>query len=136
MIIDTNVLVSALFNYNSPPQFILSQVYASKLIPILNEEILNEYTDVLYREKFHFDQQNIKKILSYLKTIGTYVDRKPTAELFTDEKDVPFYETLEKARELYDAYLVTGNMKHFPAKSYIVSPREMLEIIEDCDIVV
>ena len=28
-----------------------------------------------------------------------------------------------------DAYLVTGNMKHFPKEPFIVTPREMLDII-------
>jgi hypothetical protein len=27
------------------------------------------------------------------------------------------------------AYLVTGNIKHFPEKPFIVTPREMLDII-------
>ena len=34
------------------------------------------------------------------------------------------------ARNTMDAYLITGNMKHYPVRSYIVTPREMLEIIE------
>lgn len=29
-----------------------------------------------------------------------------------------------------DSFLVTGNLKHFPKKPFIVSPAEMVEIIE------
>ena len=29
-----------------------------------------------------------------------------------------------------DAYLVTGNMKHYPIRNYVVTPRQMLDIIE------
>ena len=29
-----------------------------------------------------------------------------------------------------DAYLVTGNIKHFPDKPFVVTPREMIEILE------
>lgn len=29
-----------------------------------------------------------------------------------------------------DAYLITGNLKHYPVRSYVVTPRQMLEIIE------
>ena len=35
-----------------------------------------------------------------------------------------------EARKENDAYLVTGNIKHFPAKRFVVTPREMLEILE------
>lgn len=32
-------------------------------------------------------------------------------------------------RKAEDAYLVTGNIKHFPVKPYVVTPRKMLDII-------
>lgn len=44
-------------------------------------------------------------------------------------KEVPFYEVvLEKRDE--EAYLVTGNTKHFPKESFVVTPRELLDILE------
>ena len=33
-------------------------------------------------------------------------------------------------RKSDDAYLVTGNLKHFPAREYIVTPAEMMSILE------
>ena len=43
-------------------------------------------------------------------------------------KDLPFYEVvMEKQHE--GAYLVTGNMKHFPSKHFIVTPREFINIL-------
>ena len=33
--------------------------------------------------------------------------------------------------EYEDAYLVTGNIKHFPIKTYVVTPREMLDIVAE-----
>ena len=36
-----------------------------------------------------------------------------------------------EARETTDAYLVTGNIKHFPVKPYVVTPKEMLEILNE-----
>ena len=35
------------------------------------------------------------------------------------------------ARNTMDAYLVTGNLKHYPVRNYVVIPRQMLEIIEE-----
>ncbi len=43
-------------------------------------------------------------------------------------KDLPFYEfVLEKGED--EAYLVTGNIKHFPAKPFVVTAREFLDIL-------
>ena len=44
-------------------------------------------------------------------------------------KDLPFYEVVMEKR-VDDAYLVTGNIKHFPKRTYIVTARQMLDIIE------
>ncbi|MBR2181088.1 MAG: hypothetical protein IJ949_04265 [Oscillospiraceae bacterium] len=38
-------------------------------------------------------------------------------------------QVLKEARKDVDAYLVTGNLKHFPEKSFVVTPKEMIEII-------
>ena len=50
--------------------------------------------------------------------------------LLSDE-DVIFYAVTMEARKESDAYLVTGNIKHFPLKHYVVTPREMLTILEN-----
>lgn len=43
-------------------------------------------------------------------------------------KDLPFYEVvLEKRKD--NAYLITGNIKHFPIEPFIVTPRELLNIL-------
>ena len=62
---------------------------------------------------------------------GIFVDAGPIEEILPDPKDVVFYAVMMgKRKESEDAYLVTGNIKHFPAKSFVVTPKEMLEIIE------
>ena len=48
-------------------------------------------------------------------------------EIIEDPKDVVFYEV---ALSKDDAYLVTGNTKHFPKKPIVVTPAEMLEILK------
>ena len=32
-----------------------------------------------------------------------------------------------------EAYLVTGNLKHFPMRTYVVTPREMLDILQEAE---
>ena len=59
---------------------------------------------------------------------GIHGGRVPSAEQFPDPKDVVFYEV---AMSKKDAYLVTGNKKHFPNKPIVVTPAEMVEILKE-----
>ena len=43
-VIDTNVLVSAFLKENSIPRYIVDYMYAGKIIPVYNEEIIAEYS--------------------------------------------------------------------------------------------
>ena len=61
---------------------------------------------------------------------GIYAERLTTNELLPDPKDLVFYEVCIAKRE-EDSMLVTGNMKHFPAKPFIVTPNELSEIISN-----
>lgn len=45
-----------------------------------------------------------------------------------DMNDAPFYEVVLEKRD-DNAYLVTGNIKHFPKEPFIVTPRELLSIL-------
>ena len=55
-VIDTNVLVSALFtsNVEAATVKVLDALLQEKIIPLYNEEIYDEYVEVLSRPKFHF----------------------------------------------------------------------------------
>lgn len=128
-VIDTNVLVSALLSSQgiTNPAVILEEIMRGRIIPVYNDEIISEYVEVLSREKFHFRQTSIKAVVNHIKRIGLKVVRtKSWEEVFSDLKDVVFYEvTLSKD----DAYLVTGNTKHFPKKPFVVTPAEMVKIL-------
>lgn len=50
-------------------------------------------------------------------------------EILIDMDDLIFYEVAMEKRD-DDAYLVTGNQKHYPFKDFIVTPAEMMAIIE------
>ena len=70
-------------------------------------------------------------IVSALSVICEYrMNLERTAvedESFPDPEDIVFYEVkMSKA----DAYLVTGNIKHFPREPRVVTPKEMVEILE------
>ena len=67
--------------------------------------------------------------IASIRDNGIFEDRFPTGEILPALKDLVFYEEcMSKRRE--GSLLVTGNMKHFPVKSFIVTPNELLEIIK------
>lgn len=132
-VIDTNVLVSALLRCSSIPGVIAQESLTGRIIPLLSDEIIEEYRDVLTRRKFHFDHGAVEALINGIIKRGIFLDVEPTDEPMIDPDDVVFYEVVMEGRKDGEAYLVTGNIKHFPAKHFIVTPREMLEILENAE---
>lgn len=130
-VIDTNVLVSAMLKTGSMPGQVAAEALNGDIIPILNDEIIAEYEDVLNRPKFRFDKRAVKVLLDELKKRAVYSDYGLIEDEIPDPKDVVFYAILMEKRKGKDAYLVTGNIKHFPIRTYIVTPKEMLDIINE-----
>ncbi|MEY8413561.1 PIN domain-containing protein [Lachnospiraceae bacterium 62-26] len=130
-VLDTNVLVSAMLKTGSVPGPVVAEALKGDIIPVLNGDILTEYEDVLNRPKFRFDKRAVKVLLDELKKRAVYSDYGLIEDEIPDPKDVIFYAVLMEKRKEDDAYLVTGNLKHFPLRTYIVTPRELLDIIEE-----
>jgi putative PIN family toxin of toxin-antitoxin system len=130
-VIDTNVLVSAMLKWNSNPGSILELAFGGTIIPLLNESIVSEYREVLARPKFHLTQEIIDSVVGELERLGLRIDAEKLDTELPDPKDRVFYEVVMEERKSEDAYLVTGNIKHFPAKPFVVTPRQMLDIILD-----
>lgn len=127
-VIDTNVFVSALWTKNDQAATyrVVSLLQQGKFKAMYNEEILAEYKDVLSRPKFNFPKEAIATIIAYIKEYGVHSDRVPYDKNMLDESDRVFYEV---ALSMDDAYLVTGNQKHFPVTPIVVTPAEMLDIL-------
>jgi putative PIN family toxin of toxin-antitoxin system len=130
-VLDTNVIVSAMLKSRSVPGQVTAEAMHGDIIPVLNDKIIAEYEDVLNRPKFRFDKKAVKVFLDELKKRAIYSDYGMITDELPDPKDVVFYAVLMEKRKDEDAYLVTGNLKHFPMRTYIVTPREMLDIIEE-----
>lgn len=130
-VIDTNVIVSALLNHDSEsnPSIVLTNVISGNITPLYNEDILSEYKDVLSRDKFPFRQEDVESTIDLLVKKGILIDSTvPIKENYPDLDDVVFYEV---AMSMDSTYLVTGNIKHFPINSMVVTPAEMVEILKD-----
>lgn len=127
-VIDTNVLVSALLaaRSDSPTVLIRDYILEGSIIPMYNEEILMEYKAVLSRPKFGFPSILVEDMISSIVQAGISSERVETEDSFIDLKDVVFYEV---ALSHESSYLVTGNIKHFPKSPIVVTPAEMLAIM-------
>ena len=128
-VIDTNVLVSAMLKWTSVPGNVMELTFSGTIVPLLNEQIIKEYKEVLGRPKFHLTDEIIDSVVDEMERLGIYVDADELNLAFPDPKDQVFYEVVMEERKSEDAYLVTGNIKHFPVKPYVVTPRQMIDII-------
>ena len=129
VVIDTNVLVSAVLKSHSVPGSIVELAFDGPIIPILNEAIEKEYREVLSRPKFHLPEDLIEGIMSTFHKRAIYVHAEHLDVELPDPKDLVFYEVVMEERKEEAAYLVTVNIRHFPNRPFIVTPREMLDII-------
>ncbi|MCD8230793.1 MAG: putative toxin-antitoxin system toxin component, PIN family [Clostridiales bacterium] len=128
-VIDTNVLVSAMLKWNSIPGSVMELTFDGPIVPVLNADILAEYREVLMRPKFCFTKEIVNNVIESIESKGIFMDAETLDIDLPDPKDRVFYEVvMEKCKE-DDAYLVTGNIKHFPVKSFVVTPRQMLGIV-------
>ena len=128
-VIDTNVLVSALLKWDSVPGNVLQFTITGVVTPVLNEDILREYREVLLRKKFHFPESVVDTILDNLAAQAVFINEEKLDVNLPDPKDVVFYEVVMEERKNQDAFLVTGNLKHFPVERFIVTPRQFLDIL-------
>ena len=130
-VLDTNVIVSALLSSKADAATVqvIQKLFSDSFCPVISKEIMAEYTEVLHRAKFHFSPAIVDDLLFAIEEKAEYVIPASTGAILPDMKDLPFYEVVMEKRA-DDAYLVTGNQKHFPAEPFIVTAREFLEILE------
>ena len=130
-VIDANVLVSALLSSHDDAATVqvVERTIDGDVIPIYSNTTMDEYREVLRRKKFRFPFALVEYFLAAIEQFGVLVEPTPTGEILPDRKDLPFYEVVMEKRE-DGAYLVTGNIKHFPKEPFIVTAREFLDILD------
>lgn len=131
VVIDTNVLVSVLLSSHNDvaPVQVVVKLFSKEVIPIFSEKILDEYNEVFRRKKFNFSENIVDILINVIKKIGEMIEPNSSGEIFADMKDFPFYKVvLDKKDEA--AYLITGSMKHFPCRPFIVTAGEFLKILK------
>lgn len=129
MVIDTSVLVSAMIKYDSNPGQVIEFAFMGEFIPVLNEQIFSEYKEVLARPKFKLTEELISFIIDGIVDKAVMIEAEEIKVDLPDPKDVIFYAVTMEAKKLTDIYLVTGTLKHFPSRSFIVTPKQLLEVL-------
>ena len=129
IVLDTNVLVSALLSPFGPPGEILRLVTSAVVQTCHDARILGEYRQVLSRQAFRFRPMQVELLLQQIETDGVPVAASRLPERLPDPDDEAF---LEVAIAGDARFLVTGNLKHFPKRRRqgveVVSPRELVDL--------
>ena len=129
-VLDTNVLISAALAHNkySIPYSVFRGVVERRFVPLVDDNIVREYWEVFSRPKFSFMQETINDIVGNTIKFAINQPVPPSGIELPDSDDVVFYD-VARAHQDKGAYLVTGNLKHFPNCGFAVSPRDFMNII-------
>lgn len=126
VVFDTNVLFSAVFKQVGVPAQVLDLVTPGILTPCISDPIMAEYLDVLARPILRPHATRAREVLALMAKFAVHVSPARRLSLCSDPDDDCF---LECALAAEAAYLVTGNIRHYP-KDYepvaIVTPRLLL----------
>ena len=127
IVLDTNVLVAGLLSPFGPCGEIVRMVSSGELTLSFDARIMSEYSEVLKRPKFAFDEDKIAALLDYIEFRGRPIASSPLTDSLPDSDDEPF---LEVAIASQAVCVVTGNQVHFPSSLCrsveVVSPSEFL----------
>jgi putative PIN family toxin of toxin-antitoxin system len=125
LVLDTNIIVSALLSPQGLPARILNLVLNRSAAIVYDNNVLAEYVDILSRERLKINQGLKNLVIDFIEKEGIYTIAAPQSLKFVDEDDRIFYE-LYKSGDV--DYLITGNKKHFPEEKGIITAREFIEI--------
>lgn len=131
IVIDTNVLVSALIAKGFPSRIINELILGEKVSLCLSEEVRKEYVEVLNRKRFSkypSFKTNAEIVLSKLDDLAMKFKPNLRINKIKDEADNKF---LELAVFANAEFLITGNILDFTFDQFknvtIVTPREYWE---------
>ena len=127
VVVDTNVVVSAVLSENGFPASILDLGANKRIMMCVSTEVLEEYEEVLRRPRLKLSLARIEKAMELIRSTSRIVRPRRKLELAADPDDNLFYECADAAGA---NFLITGNIKHFPSgheSTEIVTPRQFME---------
>ncbi len=129
VVIDTNVVVSALLRPGGFPEAVFTLAIAGEVRLFVSVPILEEYEEVLRRPRLKLDSEKIASALRAIGAAATEVRPESRVTAALDPDDNIFLECAESAMA---HFLVTGNVKDYPVTwmgTRVTTPRLFLETI-------
>lgn len=127
LVVDTNVLVAGILSASGQPGWIVEALLSGEIEPVLDARIRAEYEDVLGRPELSLDPERVAAVLDVIDNFGLEVVAPPWPEPLPDPDDAPFL----AVAALIGCHLVTGNIRHFPAKARatvaVLTPRQLVD---------
>lgn len=80
VVIDTNVLVSAMISSVGNEALIIMAINQGLVTPCFSQEMLEEYSDVLIRKKFGFAQEEVDALLDLLRRRGKHFNHLQSSQ--------------------------------------------------------
>jgi len=129
VVLDTNIIVSALLQPLGPPAQVFGLATAGSIQLCVSGSVYAEYEEVIGRPRFQRSEDVIAGALHTIREKGLWVRPTEAVRACSDPDDDIFLECAQAAQA---DYLVTGNLKHFPASwsgTQIVTARQLLDIV-------
>jgi putative PIN family toxin of toxin-antitoxin system len=126
-VFDTNIIVSALLQPTGPPAQLFMLTLGGVIQLCVTGSVYAEYEEVIRRPRFQHNEDIIAGTLQAIRDHGLWVRPTERVKVCADPDDDIF---LECAQAAHAEYLVTGNLRHFPASwggCRIVTPRWLLD---------
>jgi putative PIN family toxin of toxin-antitoxin system len=129
VVLDTNIIVSALLQPLGPPAQVFLLAIGGSTQLCISGNVFAEYEEVLRRPRLRREEKVIVATLGAIREKSLWVRPAEAVRACADPDDNIFLECAQAARA---EYLVTGNIKDFPAfwrDTQIVTARRFLEVM-------
>ena len=127
LVVETNVLVAGILSASGPPGWIVEALLSGEIEPVLDAGIRAEYEDVLSRPELSLDPERVAAVLDVIDAFGLEAVVPPWPEPLPDPDDA----SLVAVAAWVGCPLVTGNLRHFPARVRrgvaVLTPRQLVD---------
>lgn len=130
IVLDTNVFISSQLQPQGLPAEILTLALLGERVRFcVSADIYSEYEEVIRRTRFRRSEGEIADALRAIRERSLWIKPSQRIRACSDPDDDMFLECAHAAKA---HFLVTGNLKHFPASwrdTKVVSPRQFLDVL-------
>jgi putative PIN family toxin of toxin-antitoxin system len=131
VVLDTNIIVSALLQPLGPPAQVFVLALDGAIQMCVSGAVYAEYEEVIRRARFQRSEDTIVRTLLGIREKGVWVRSTETIHECSDPDDNIFLECAQAARA---DYLVTGNLRHFPGSwqgTQVITARLLLDVLDE-----